>query len=133
MVPRRVFEEVGGFDLRLSTSADWDLFYRISDRHRVAFVPEILLKYRFHNTNMHSNVGVMEHDMVLTFEKIFGNARTLNSRRAFGNLYKILAGSYFRNHNYKQFVRCAGSSLRYHPGNLLYFLEYPFRKMRGGN
>ena len=41
MVPRRVFEEVGGFDLRLSTSADWDLFYRIRERYAVGFVPEI--------------------------------------------------------------------------------------------
>ena len=46
MVPRSVFEEVGGFDTRLSTSADWDMFYQISCRYPVGFVPEILLKYR---------------------------------------------------------------------------------------
>src|SRR5438132_13618593 len=28
--PRAAFEAVGGFDERLSTSADWDLFYRVA-------------------------------------------------------------------------------------------------------
>lgn len=29
MIPRRKFDEVGGFDPSLSTSADWDLYYRL--------------------------------------------------------------------------------------------------------
>ncbi|MBK7804416.1 MAG: hypothetical protein IPJ55_17530 [Chloracidobacterium sp.] len=98
MVPRRVFDEIDGFDLRLSTSADWDLQYRVSRRYTVSFVPELLLKYRVHNSNMHANVGVMEHDMMLAFEKAF---RTNDAgdpgckTDGLWSLHQILAGSYF--------------------------------------
>ena len=55
MIPRKVFDEVGGFDLRLSTSADWDFCYQVASRYRIGFVPEVLLKYRMHGSNMHGN------------------------------------------------------------------------------
>jgi glycosyltransferase involved in cell wall biosynthesis len=130
MVPRRVFDEVGGFDMRLSTSADWDLFYQISNRHSVGFIPEILVKYRVHASNMHSNVAVMEHDMTIAFDKVFGGASTAHSRLCYGDLYKTLAGSYFRAGNYGHFIRSAVKSLGYRPSNLGYFLKFPLRKIK---
>ena len=128
MVPRYVFDEVGGFDLRLSTSADWDFFYQVSTRYLVGFVPQILLEYRVHHSNMHGNVAAMEHDMVLAFKKAFENGPA--SRACYGNLYKTLAGSYFRIGNYGDFIRSAVRSLRYQPANLGYFLTYPFRRLK---
>jgi len=127
MVPRKVFDEVGGFDLRLSTSADWDLFYQISSRYQVGFVPELLLKYRIHGSNMHGNVAVMEHDMTTAFEKIFRGESTPLSRQSYGGLYKTLAGSYFRAGDYSEFIRSAIKSVAYRPGNLGYFLKFPLR------
>lgn len=106
MIPRKIFDEVGGFDTRLSTSADWDLFYQISKRYSVGFINEILIKYRMHNSNMHANVNAMEHDMMLAFEKAF-SVQTLKltslRRRAYGSLHQILAGSYFAVGNYRAF------------------------------
>ncbi len=130
MVPRKIFDEVGGFDTRLSTSADWDLFYQISSRYPVGFVPEILLKYRVHHSNMHSNVKLMEHDMTIAFEKAFGSDSTPLSRAAYGNLYKTLAGSYFRTGDYGSFIRTALRCLRYEPMNLGYFVKFPLRRLR---
>lgn len=130
MVPRKVFDEVGGFDERLSTSADWDLFYQISSRHKVAFVPQLLVKYRIHNSNMHSNVAVMEHDMTAAFAKIFQGASTPLSRESYGGLYKTLAGSYFRAGEYGDFIRSAVKSVGYRPSNLGYFLNFPLRKIK---
>ena len=127
MVPRRVFDEVGGFDLRLSTSADWDLFYRISERYSVGFVPEILLKYRVHNSNMHGNVKVMEHDMMLAFEKAFRTQdREIQAARrpAYGSLHQMLAGSYFVAGNYPAFIAHSIKSLYYDPTNIGYFLKF---------
>jgi hypothetical protein len=132
MVPRKVFDEVGGFDTRLSTSADWDVFYQISSRFAVGFVPEILLKYRFHHSNMHGNVRVMEHDMTIAFEKAFAHGAATGKSRAYANLYKNLAGSYFRAGNYASFVRTAVQSIGHDPANLLYFAKFPLRKMRAG-
>jgi glycosyltransferase involved in cell wall biosynthesis len=130
MVRQKVFDETGGFDTRLSTSADWDLFYQISSRYQVGFVPELLLKYRIHNSNMHSNVRVMEQDMTTAFDKIFQGASTPLSRDSYGGLYKTLAGSYFRAGDYGGFIRSAAKSVGYRPGNLGYFLKFPLRRLK---
>lgn len=130
MVPRAVFDEIGGFDTRLSTSADWDLFFQIASRYSVGFVLEPLLRYRIHNSNMSANVVVMEHDMTLAFEKAFANGRDDERNEAYGSLYKTLAGSYFRAGNYGAFTRTALKSVGYDPANLLYFAMFPVRRMR---
>lgn len=122
MVPRGVFEEVGGFDTGLSTSADWDLGFRISSKNAVGFVPEILLKYRVHDSNMHGNVGVMERDMTRAFDKAFSDGNREHYDEAHGNLYKNLAGSYFHAGDYGAFVRTAVLCVRYQPANIMYFL-----------
>lgn len=127
MVPRRVFDEVGGFDTRLSTSADWDLFYRISERYRVGFVPEILLQYRVHSSNMHANVSVLEHDMKLAFSKAFAapSAEVAEIKRfAYGALHQMLAGSYFHAGKYPAFISNTAKSLYFNPANIGYFLKF---------
>jgi glycosyltransferase involved in cell wall biosynthesis len=45
--------EVGGFDVRLSIVADWDLWVRILGQHGVARCPEVLVGYMRHPGNMH--------------------------------------------------------------------------------
>lgn len=130
MVPRRVFDEVDGFDTRLSTSADWDLFYQISRRYRVGFVPEVLLKYRVHASNMHRNIGAMEHDMLIGFEKAFADGDLAERGKYYGNLYKMLAGSYFHSGKYADFARNAVKSVLNRPSNFGYFLKFPLRRVR---
>jgi len=56
--------------------------------------------YRQHGTNMHQNVAVMEHDMLIAFDTIFGDQRldpTLKAdeRRFRAILHKVLAASYY--------------------------------------
>jgi|CXWL01.1.fsa_nt_gi glycosyltransferase involved in cell wall biosynthesis len=129
MIRREVFEAVGGFDTRLSTSADFDLFVRISGQYRVGFVPSVLLRYRYHTANMHGNVRAMESDMKLTFEKAFKDGAP-NERRCYGRLYQTLAGSYFHAGDLRGFVRTACRSLVYSPAGIGYFLMFPLRKLR---
>lgn len=132
MVPRSVFDEIGGFDTALSTSADWDLFYRISSRYPIGFVPQVLINYRVHGANMHGNIEVMERDMTLAFGKAFGDDSNSRSRKVYGNLYKNLSGSYFYAGDYKAAIRTALRSLSYRPANILYFIQYPLRRMKAG-
>jgi len=132
VITRKAFDMVGGFDERLSTSADWDFFYQISSRFEVSFVPEILLKYRVHNSNMHANISVMEHDMLLAYEKAFDEEKNWPfMAECYGVLYKTLSGSYFHNGDYWGFVRTAFESLLSNPRNLWYFLKFPLRKLGG--
>jgi GT2 family glycosyltransferase len=47
LVPRSCFESER-FDERLSTTQDYDMWFRLARDHRFVRVPEILLKYRIH-------------------------------------------------------------------------------------
>ncbi len=129
MVRREAFDAVNGFDKRMSTSADWDFGYRVSAKYRVGFVPEILLRYRIHNSNMHSNIAAMEHDMVLGYSKAFAAGTTADERKCYGNLYKVLAGSYFHAGQYADFLRTAAKSVFYRPSSFVYFSTFPIRRM----
>lgn len=130
VVRREAFDEVGGFDVRLSTAGDWDFCYRVATKYEIAFVPEPLTLYRVHSSNMHGNISAMEHDMVLGYEKAFSNGANADRRKCYGNLYRTLAGSYFRAGKYSSFLRTAMRSLSYQPGNLAYFAKFPLRKIR---
>jgi len=130
MIPRRVFEEIGKFDVRLSTSGDWDVFYQIAKRYQIGFVPEILLKYRVHGSNLHGNISRMEREMLLAYDKVFAEKdETLQKlrRTAYSNLHKVLAGSYFRCGNYWYFARNVVKSIRFKPRNISYFAKFPIR------
>jgi hypothetical protein len=133
VIPRSWFTAVGGFDPRLSTSADWDLYRRIASRARVGFVPEVLLQYRQHGANMHRNVRAMEHDMLLAYAKALADGalapRSLR-RRCYGNLHTVLAGSFFAAGEPSAFLKHAARSLWLTPGNLTRYLAFPLRRWR---
>lgn len=114
VLPRAVFEETGGFDPRLSTSADWDFFYRVGRHRPFGFIAEPLVQMRIHQANMRSNIRAMEHDMLLAFEKAFQDPaleiRRLR-RKAYGRLHMVLAGSFFRAGRWERGVAYAGRSV----------------------
>lgn len=131
LVPRETFESIGGFDPRLSTSADWDFAYRIASQQRVGFVSEALVRYRMHSSNMHSNISVMERDMLLGFHKAFSDANAEVQglrRRAYAKLHLILAGSYFQAGQTRGFLRHFVRSLLFSTEGIGYLLKYPFRQ-----
>jgi glycosyl transferase family 2 len=133
LVPRAVFTELGGFDPRLSTSADWEFFYRLAGKYEIGFIAEPLVLYRMHDSNMHGNIGAMEHDVLIGFEKAFADdtAGIREMRQeCYGNFHLMLAGSYFRANNYPAFLKHAAKSLWYRPGHIGNYLAFPFRKLK---
>jgi glycosyltransferase involved in cell wall biosynthesis len=134
IVSRKVFESVGGFDPRLSTAADWDFCFRVAQLGEFIFEPQILVNYRIHGTNMHGNIRVMEQDMLLCFEKAFAKEGSHRDKRNvyYGNLFRVLSGSYFRGGEYVDFLRTAAKSLWYRPSGIGYFAAFPLRKLSGG-
>jgi glycosyltransferase involved in cell wall biosynthesis len=132
LVPRSVLDRVGGFDERLSTSADWELWLRIAAEHAVGFVAEPLVRYTIHGGNMHRNLAAMEHDVLLGFEKAFAaHPATLGVRRheALANLYMTLAGSHFAAGEVVPACRDVARSARHRPAKLGYLLELPLRRL----
>lgn len=125
VVRRRILEEIGGFDTRLSTSADWELYYRIATKCEVAFIREPLVRYRVHGTNMHNNVEAMEHDLQIGFAKAFADksaAAQAIKAEAIGRFHTILAGSYFHQARYLKFLSHALATIWHTPSNVGHFL-----------
>ncbi len=97
---RVALDRVGGFDPKLSTSADWEVLARFFLDGPVAVVEEPLALYRKHEGNMHQNVAAMEHDMLLAFDAVFTDRRLdpalkAGEHRYRAILHKVLAGSYY--------------------------------------
>lgn len=133
LIPRSIFTAVGGFDIRLSTSADWDLCYRISVRHPVGFVRDVLIAVRMHQTNMHADIRVMEHDMLRAYAKAFQDAepslRRLQ-RRSYGNLHMVLGGSFAQAGRRVAATRHILTSLWLAPENVVRLMAFPLRWWR---
>lgn len=100
LLTREAFEKSGGFDPEFSTAADQDFFFRIASKNKCVRVAEVLTSYRKHGTNMHMNIALMERDHIGVYKKA-AKARLFKSEsfqnKCFGNLYLILAGSWWVN------------------------------------
>jgi glycosyltransferase involved in cell wall biosynthesis len=136
VAPRAVLEKVGLFDPRLSTSADWDLATRIAEHYPVSFVAEALLLYRQHGANMHRGLRKMEADMLLLLEGVFERTRHLDisglRHRAYGNLYRMLSGSYWHSGDRRQALRCGVLSMWWQPSNARFVCRVmPGRRAQG--
>lgn len=134
MLPRELFDEVGGFDELLSTSADWEFFYRLAARRRVGLCPEVGVRYRLHGTNMHGNIRAMEQDVLYSYQKNFASAPEALKRlrrRCYGNMHLMLAGSYFSTRQYGQFLIQILRGLCFRPiRTMSYLFGFPLRWFR---
>ena len=133
VVTRKAFDDAGGFDTEIKVGEDWDFCYRVARKFKVGFVPEALVDYRSHDRGAHRNVAEMERGMSRFYEKAFAaaGAETLRlKRRAYGNFYRVLSGSYFQAGEFGRFLSCAGRSIWHRPVGLGYFAAFPFRRLK---
>jgi glycosyltransferase involved in cell wall biosynthesis len=135
LIRREAFEEIGGFDRALSTSADWAMNVRLVQRGRLATLAEPLVEVHMHGGNMSLSVEGFERDMLRAFDGVFADAaaeaRVVRMRRrAYANLHRMIAGSYFVERRLLPFARHAARSIWLHPSTLPYFLAMPVRRLR---
>jgi len=135
LLKRRVIEQVGGFDenKQMYPSEDWEFCYRVAQKFKVYVVSEVLVEYRNHGGNGHLKVPHFERGMLLAFEKTFLYASPDIQKlknQAYGNLHKILAGSYFQAGDYTQFIKHSIKSFQMSPENIFYFVKFPFRRLK---
>lgn len=124
MIRKDVFEELGGFDIRMSTAADWDFAYRAACSYRAAWVEKPLVLYRRHDRQMHSSPAVTEHDLTMFLRKVHENPATpeairRNIARAKANLDLSLAGRYRITGQRREFLRHALRALLRRPDRVL--------------
>ncbi len=70
---RSLFEQVGGFDPELNSSAGWDFFRRCSKFTEFDFVPEPLTNYRLHSSNMSNSSANSISDIRRAYGKMFAD------------------------------------------------------------
>jgi glycosyltransferase involved in cell wall biosynthesis len=80
MIRRELFEKMGGFYTGLNGTEDWDLWIRVAERHHIGFVPEPLVKYRFHEGSISRNYVRMsrERTMVISRALALERGKTLD-------------------------------------------------------
>ena len=130
---REAFLRNTGFDTNLIVAEDWDFCYRVARQFKVGFVREVLIEYRNHGKNAHSNVAEMERSMGIFYEKAFqtDDEQILSLRkRAYGNFHTKLAGSYFHSGNYAQFLKHSLKTFQMSPRNIAYFIKFPLRRLK---
>jgi glycosyltransferase involved in cell wall biosynthesis len=128
VVPKRVAEEIGGYDTRLPPSEDWDFCYRLATRYAIGYVPEVLVRHRQHEGGIHMNIPAMERAMLFALENAFADPDVKPLRKTtYGRLHRVLAGCYFERRELRSFAKHVVESLRHDPRNLGYFAAYPLR------
>ncbi len=132
---RTLFDEIGGFDPEFSQCADWDMWVRLATKTEFLFVDEKLVTYRHHNTNMSRNARLLEDDSTRVLEKGFAMTDTpieLKKKRkeSLARNYMVLAGSYYRAGQKKDFLRCAMRSVTLNFKEMGYLLRFPIRARR---
>ena len=131
LVPRRVAEEVGGFDVRMRVSEDWDFCYRVAARYRIGFVAEVLVLHARHATGLQNDIAGMEQGMLLALDKAFSDPALQSLRRhSYGRLHRILSGCYFEQRQWMAFLRHCLESVRWDWRNAGYYVAYPLRRWR---
>jgi hypothetical protein len=133
LLRREVFDEVGGFTSDLSTSADWDLKIRIAERYFIEYVPSLLAFYTLHDGNMHQNLELATHDMLLALDRALArdpDRYTMHRRQGFGTVHMILAGSYAYQGNIGEAARHATIAIRIYPPSAKRLVGYPTRSLR---
>jgi glycosyltransferase involved in cell wall biosynthesis len=63
MVRRSIIDRIGGFDPTLPITADYDFWLRVARCGPIVYLPEVVTRYRWHETQMSENDGGMRRDL----------------------------------------------------------------------
>lgn len=87
LLARRVaVEELGGFDEQLSTAADADFGVRLQRFGAIGSLPDVLVRYRMSEGQMHRNPEVLARDYVILLDKPYIRADPRLRRRTQANV-----------------------------------------------
>lgn len=135
MFRREVFSQTGGFDSSFSTSADWELWLRLSLITQFAPIPEYLIKYRVVSGSMSSNPALVKRDTLNVLNKFFSAADLprkyrLIKNKSYSNNLMILSGEFLHARQYGESVNCMLKALRLNPQNIIRPIGLPIRWTR---
>jgi glycosyltransferase involved in cell wall biosynthesis len=131
MVKRSLLTALGGFDPRLSQTADWDMWLRLSLETDFAAIAAPLVRYRKAPDTMSSDPALLERDTFAMFDKFFANPAALHyrpvRRRAYGRQWMVCAGTYLHAGRIGDSLRCLLRGLAEDPRSIRLPLLLPAR------
>jgi glycosyltransferase involved in cell wall biosynthesis/SAM-dependent methyltransferase len=90
MYRRRVFDDVGGFDVTLSACEDYDLYFRVARRYPVQSYDEEIAEYRQHGANMSYDPALI---LMTALTVLHRQRKFTKSNKHYGEAYKIGVGN----------------------------------------
>jgi hypothetical protein len=101
---RSLLNKVGGFDQDLNSAAGWDFFRRCSKFSEFDFVPEPLVNYRVHASNMSNSFQDNILDIRKAYRKLFEdnywNLSPIEVRRTIFYLETSFVKTYLKKRKY---------------------------------
>jgi glycosyltransferase involved in cell wall biosynthesis len=104
LVRRRCYKNVGLFDETLRACEDWDMWLRITSRHKIVGTTKVLTRHRILPGSMSADPIRMFSNRVAVVEKHFGPEPASGEdlagqkRRAYGRAYLVSAVEYLQYH-----------------------------------
>ncbi len=134
-VRRSVFDEIGGFDPVTDQVEDLDITLRLVERGRIDVIKQCLVTYRVHGGNSSFNALRMQRGWLAILDKFYRNGTHRQRyadvrRRAYGNVYTVVSGSYLRTGDVSAGVLSLARAFWYSPRASARALGMPLRRFR---
>lgn len=97
LAPRDAVVECGGFDERLQSCQDWDLWIRLAMQCRYVAIPEPLVEHYVHGERIDTNLAAQVQGRLRLLDKLnphLENVSWWQRRRILSNHYLLIAGHY---------------------------------------
>jgi hypothetical protein len=97
LMRRQCLDKIGGFDIAVSGSDDWDMWLRLSKSYQFCHIDIPLTKYRIHNSNVSKDIeGRIKRDVIII------NKREINEKFSLFRIKTRLAKLYYSSANIYQ-------------------------------
>jgi glycosyltransferase involved in cell wall biosynthesis len=120
LIRNECFLKLGLFDESLRMAEDWDMWVRIAQSYDIRSIPQLLVKYRWHEKNFSNSsaeVNLTNESVFLT--KIFSNDFFRNKRllkhQAFSRRYLAAAIAYRESHDQSCVRHCLLKAIAHYP------------------
>jgi len=117
MLRKKCFEDVGGYDTRLRTTIDYDLWLRLIRKYKFRHMSIPLTKYRLHSQNMHKNIKqkLKDHLYIFSKEENVSHLNFIQKRIKIAREYHDFIMDYVKREKYFGAANCCFQSIIRYP------------------
>ncbi len=132
LLRKSFFDAAGGYDTRLFSPYDFDLWLRLTKQHPFEYNPEILVKYRQHAGGISKKLqeNLDEHIIIYNKPEIVSGLNLFQKSKFKSLVYYRYAMLFARAKQYLSAANCYGSAIATCPLVGVYFYTHETQRMR---